>query len=380
MAVIDPRNETVVIRVVYDGAPMAGKSTSLRALGKGLAAGVVSPAEMGGRTLYFDWLDYTGGLFEGRRIRCQVISVPGQATLAPRRRRLLESADVIVFVSDSSPEAFDADRAYLSGLCRVLGNLKGPPVGIVLQANKRDHPAAIPIVKVRSMLDGLEMQIGVIEAVAIDGSGVREAFVFAVRLALDRVRELMRDGQLRTIPPQVDSAQDLLEELQRGEDGSLDLAAVSGLVHTRLTEVQPQSVVSQVLTQALRDNEVFSAPITSAQSPEDDAAEPAPPDQNVASGMIWPPVDGRLILHELAAVRVRLSRSALGDWSGTVNGRWRIHSPAQAVFRELEHGRTALVQSARIHAARAGGKSIDRCVVLAADGRGKFRVWQIARI
>lgn len=380
MAVIDPRNDTVVIRVVYDGAPMAGKSTSLRSLGKGLAATVVSPAEMGGRTLYFDWLDYTGGLFEGRRIRCQVISVPGQATLAPRRRRLLESADVIVFVSDTSPGAFEADRAYLSGLCRVLGHLSGPPVGIVLQANKRDHPAAIPIDKVRSMLDGLELQVGVVESVATDGSGVREAFVFAVRLALDRVRELTREGQLRTTQPQVDSAQDLLEELQRSEDGSMDLAAVSGLVHTRLTEVQSQSVVSEVLAQASRDNEAFSAPIASGQPPQDDAAEPATPDPSVASGMIWPPVDGRVILHELAAVRVQLSRSALGDWSGTVNGRWRIHSPAQAVFRELEHGRTALVQSARIHAARAGGRPVDRCVVLAADGRGKFRVWQIARI
>ena len=380
MAVIDPRNETVVIRVVYDGAPMAGKTTSLRALGNGLSAGVVSPAEMGGRTLYFDWLDYTGGLFEGRRIRCQVISVPGQATLAPRRRRLLESADVIVFVSDSSPEAFEADRAYLSGLCGVLGHLSGPPVGIVLQANKRDHPAAMPIDKVRSMLAALGMQVGVVESVATDGSGVREAFVFAVRLALDRVRELMREGQLQTIQPQIDSAQDLLEQLQRGEDGSLDLAAVSGLVHTRLTDVQSPSVVSQVLAEALRDNDVLSVPIVSAQPSDEDAAEPAAPDQSVASGMIWPPVDGRLILHELAAVRVQLRRSALGDWSGIVNGRWRIHSPAQAVFRELEHGRTALVQSARIHAARAGGRPIDRCVVLAADGRGKFRVWQIARI
>ena len=160
----------------------------------------------------------------------------------------------------------------------------------------------------------------------------------------------------------------------------MDLAAVSGLVHTRLTEVQSQSVVSEVLAQASRDNEAFSAPIASGQPPQDDAAEPATPDPSVASGMIWPPVDGRVILHELAAVRVQLSRSALGDWSGTVNGRWRIHSPAQAVFRELEHGRTALVQSARIHAARAGGRPVDRCVVLAADGRGKFRVWQIARI
>jgi GTPase SAR1 family protein len=102
MAVLDPRNDTVVIRVVYDGAPMAGKSTSVGALGRGLGSNVYSPGEVSGRTLYFDWLDYTGGLFEGRRIRCQIISVPGQATLAPRRRRLLESADAIVFVGDSS--------------------------------------------------------------------------------------------------------------------------------------------------------------------------------------------------------------------------------------------------------------------------------------
>jgi hypothetical protein len=111
----------VVIRIVYDGAPMAGKSTSVRALGRGLGGEVVTPAEVSGRTLYFDWLDYTGGLFEGRRIRCQIISVPGQATLAPRRRRLLESADVIVFVGDSTPAGFAADRSYLNGVQLGVG-------------------------------------------------------------------------------------------------------------------------------------------------------------------------------------------------------------------------------------------------------------------
>ena len=66
MAIVDSRSDSVVIRVVYDGAPMAGKSTSVRALGRGLGGEVSSPAEVSGRTLYFDWLDYTGGLFEGR--------------------------------------------------------------------------------------------------------------------------------------------------------------------------------------------------------------------------------------------------------------------------------------------------------------------------
>ena len=93
MAILDASNNAVVIRVVYDGAPFAGKTTSVGALGRGLGAAVHSPAEINGRTLYFDWLDYTGGLFEGHRIRCQIVSAPGQASLASRRRRLLESAD-----------------------------------------------------------------------------------------------------------------------------------------------------------------------------------------------------------------------------------------------------------------------------------------------
>src|SRR5262245_19461841 len=105
MAVLSLSKDALVIRVVYDGPPMAGKTTSVRSLAGKLGSDVKAPEEVECRTLYFDWLDYTGGLFEGRRIRCQIVSAPGQATLASRRRRLLETADVVVFVSDSTSEA-----------------------------------------------------------------------------------------------------------------------------------------------------------------------------------------------------------------------------------------------------------------------------------
>jgi len=377
MAVLDPRSDAVVIRIVYDGAPMAGKSTSVGALGKGLGSSVLTPAEVGGRTLYFDWLDYTGGLFEGHRIRCQIISVPGQATLAPRRRRLLESADAIVFVGDSSPAGFSADRGYLGGLCRVLEQLPGPPVGVVLQANKRDHTHAVPIEKVRSMLDELGMRIGVVESVATDGTGIRQGFVFAVRLALDRVRELMRTGQLHSARPEVDTAEELLDQLKRTEDGRMDYASTAGLVHTRVSDVRPQSIVSEALDQAVHDNDTT---VISTQSCGGDGYVPAPPDEHVASGMVWPPVGGRTVLQELAQAGIQLRRSAQGDWSGAVNGRWRIQSAASEVYEALEEGRTVLVQSARVHAASTGERSADRCVVLAGDGHGRYRLWQIARI
>ena len=378
MAVLDPRSDVVVLRIVYDGAPLAGKSTSVRALGKSLGTGVVSPGELGGRTLYFDWLDYTGGLFEGHRIRCQIISVPGQTTLAPRRRRLIESADAIVFVADSSPEGFEADRGYLAGLRNVLERLKGPPVGVVLQANKRDLPAAVPILRLRSMLEELGLRVGVIESVATDGTGIREAFVFAVRLALDRVRELMRIGELRTIEPRVSSALELLTELRRGERRPLELDPFPA---------QRPTLASQALVEATQDDMSAPAPLSSnwsAERPSDGAYEPSPPDERVGSGMIWPPVNGRTVLQELGASRVHLSQSPSGDWSGVVNQRWRIHSGASEVFHELEVGRSMLVQCARTLAARfpttANGRAIDRCVVLAADGHGRFRLWQIHRI
>ncbi len=229
MAVLDPRNDTVVIRVVYDGAPMAGKSTSVAALGRGLGSKVYSPAEVSGRTLYFDWLEYTGGQFEGRRIRCQIISVPGQATLAPRRRRLLESADAIVFVGDSSPAGFISDRGYLSGLARVLEQIPGPPVGVVLQANKRDHTHAIPH-RSDPFDDGIN---GVARQRGRIGRQQRRGYPRGVcaccSARVGRVRELMRTKQLPEARPQVDSPQELLDLLKKSEEGSLEYAAEAGL-------------------------------------------------------------------------------------------------------------------------------------------------------
>jgi signal recognition particle receptor subunit beta len=373
MAILDPRSDAVVIRVVYDGAPMAGKTTSVRALGRGLGGEVSSPAEVSGRTLYFDWLDYTGGLFEGRRIRCQIISVPGQATLAPRRRRLLEGADAIVFVGDSTPTGFAADRSYLSGLQAVLERLSGPPVGIVFQANKRDHAEAVPIGTVRTMLADLGLRVGVVESVATESAGIREAFVFAVRLALDRVRDLMRTGELPAARPDVDSAQELLEDLKRAEDGSMDYAALSGLVHTRLAELQPDSMLVKGLAEAVGSDGGTAVRAASA------SFEPATPDDRVASGLVWPPVDGRLVLHELARAEVALTRSSHGDWSAVANGQWRMHSAADEVFAELEQGRATLVQAARTQAS-AREKTASCCIALAADGHGCYRLWRIERM
>src|SRR5262245_57021158 len=109
----------VVVRVVYDGPALAGKTTSVRALARSLGRPVFSGEEAEGRTLHLDWMDYVGGRFEGYSIRCQVVAVPGQPALSSRRVKLLESADAVVFVADSrgpalaeGPKSLEELRAF----------------------------------------------------------------------------------------------------------------------------------------------------------------------------------------------------------------------------------------------------------------------------
>ena len=324
---------------------MAGKTTSLRTLATKLGSPLQTPAEIDGRTVYFDWLDYTGGLFEGRRIRCQIVSVPGQASLASRRRALLETADALVFVSDTTREAITQGRSYLHSARAALSAREGPTVGIVLQANKRDHAHAVPLGELRTALDAPDEKVAIIESVATDGSGTREAFVFAVRLALDRVRELMRCSLLETAQPPIDSAGDLLQDFERREGGKLDLAELSGLPHTRLAS---DSV----------------------------SASPDLPRPDLPGGMIWPPVEGRLILHEATLNEPSLRQETNGDWCGVGANGWLIQSPAHAEFRSLSAARSAMLEWARAHSAHSAILGGRRCIALSEQGGESYRLWQ----
>ncbi|MBB6093324.1 signal recognition particle receptor subunit beta [Povalibacter uvarum] len=375
MAVIDPRDDSIVIRIVYDGAPMAGKTTSVGTLGRGLGAGVYTPADVQGRTLYFDWLDYTGGLFEGRRIRCQIVTVPGQATLAPRRRLLLESADVVVFVGDSTPDGVAADTTYLDQLQALLRQRTGPPVGIVMQANKRDLQDAVPLDRLREMLDGLGLRVAILESVATEGTGIRETFVFAVRLALDRIRELIRTDELPTMRPSADSGLELLAQMRSDNDAELDRAIAESLGQTAIHALAEESIASIALREAMQ----AEAPVIALASGSSPNPVPAPPDATVASGLVWPPVDGRMMLHEVSAEPPRIQRADNGDWAGVTPRQWRFHSHESGTFDSLEAGRTALVNWARTHTACNGTLSTDRCITLARDN-DRFRLWQIVKL
>jgi signal recognition particle receptor subunit beta len=366
VAYLDREREVIVIRVVYDGPPEAGKTTSLRALAGSLGQRLESPAEEYGRTLFFDWMDYTAGRFEGYQIRCQIVSVPGQRELTPRRFRLVKDADVVVFVGDSAQARVVESLEYLRDVSRFLNRTATPPVGIIFQANKRDLPSAIPIDELRKLVHSGGNNIGVVESVAADGTGIRETFVFAVRLALDRVREQLQTHTLAVAKPEIDSSDALMEHLRSRESTHFDDTVAA---HPLLRQVLAENADSVVASAPWHDVSVASA----------DEERPLSPDPSAPSGSIWPPVEGRMILAEAASMRMTTHRLRSGGWTAGLGHGWRIFSGADTVFADLEAGRETLVRVARLHVACKPLLSVHRCIVLASTGQGTWRLWQIVR-
>lgn len=374
MPIVDKERGVLVVRVVYDGPPMSGKTTTLRALAKGLGVAISSPEERDGRTLFFDWVEYVGGIFEGRKIRCQIVSVPGQKELSNRRRKLLEAADAVVMVADTRAAAIDDAYALLGDLLQ-WSRAQEPPVGVVIQANKRDAPDSVPRAQIHERFAQIA-PLALIDTVATTGEGVREAFVFAVRLALDRVRTLASARRLREGSPDVDGAAELLNSLKPLSVAPLAFASANDgdPPRTREPPVDPVAIEFEHLVPGARTNGSF------APADHDNGTERVfVPDPLMPGGFIWPPVDGRMLLHEVAQLVRTPVLTPCGDWWAAGEG-WRFHSAASSLFQSADSGRQELIEWARLHVANVHRLSPGRTVILADAGGGRFRLWQLVRV
>lgn len=355
---MDSLSDALVVRMVYDGPPRAGKTTSLRSLAGSLAQPHRASEEAEGRTLFFDWLEYTGGNFEGRPIRCQILSVPGQPELAHRREMLLASADAVIFVADSTESAMPETLESLRNLRSFLASRPEPRPGLVVQANKRDQPDALPLVEYRDRLavDGM----AVLESVATEGAGIREAFVLAVRLALDRVRERLASGSPAVDLIHAETPENLLARLKAAEAGGASSSPPPAAVLLR-----------SVLAEADTRRTPSSAPLTDAP-----AGPPLLPASDVPSGRVWPPITGRLLLHEAGTQGAELRRQPDGSWRAQVHG-WFFHSAPEHHFQDLDAGQQELLRWARLCRGAVERSTPKRCIVLADTGQGSWRLWQL---
>src|SRR5262245_21248370 len=194
MPLVDRRTNSVVLRIVYDGPPDAGKATNLERLCERQSLSRRATPHIRGveRMQFFDWLDVTGRAVGSHRVRCQLVTLPRQIELVQRRRHILDSADAVVFVADSRTcAALETDIA-LRSLSRGLGTR--PDVPLVLQANKQDLSKARTPRDLHAAL-GLATRVPAVGAQATRGAGVLETFLLAVQLAVDHVRALLVAGE-----------------------------------------------------------------------------------------------------------------------------------------------------------------------------------------
>jgi signal recognition particle receptor subunit beta len=180
-------------KIVYYGPGLGGKTTNIqwihdktRTDSKGK---LISLATETDRTLFFDFLPIELGTIRGFRTRFHLYTVPGQVFYDASRKLILKGVDGVVFVADSQEMRRDANIDSVENLRHNLKengyDLTSMPY--VLQFNKRDLPAVMPV---DEMLSELKLRDEpTFEAVATRGDGVFDTLKSIIKLVLADLRK-----------------------------------------------------------------------------------------------------------------------------------------------------------------------------------------------
>jgi len=180
-------------KIVYYGPGLGGKTTNIqwihdktRTDSKGK---LISLATETDRTLFFDFLPIELGTIRGFRTRFHLYTVPGQVFYDASRKLILKGVDGVVFVADSQEMRRDANIDSVENLRHNLKengyDLDAMPY--VLQYNKRDLPAVMPVDEMHSELKFREEPT--FEAVATRGDGVFDTLKSIIKLVLADLRK-----------------------------------------------------------------------------------------------------------------------------------------------------------------------------------------------
>jgi signal recognition particle receptor subunit beta len=239
MASFDSERKCHDVRIVYDGPGFAGKTTNLKRVHEIIPPSrrseIVTPAELKGRTMFFDWLEIEGPSHGGIGLRFQLITVPGQIERNYRRRPLVAMADVVVFVCDSSPQAIpDTQRTF----ARLRASIKRrtEPVSLIVQANKQDVEGALTPSALRRKLR-LDSSVRMLPANAAKGDGVRDTLNEAMRVG---VRSL-KGGEVTPLIAEFANADNLFDHVLTFEDAPHDGPLDVEELNVRIEDVDAES-------------------------------------------------------------------------------------------------------------------------------------------
>jgi len=185
------------LKVVYYGPALSGKTTNIEQIYAKVnpkrRGELVSLKTQGDRTLYFDFLQIELGKINGLTPKIHLYTVPGQAYYEASRRLVLKGADGVVFVADSAPKRFKANRIAWRDLHVHLKSfdLSIDSLPVIVQFNKRDLDNAVPIPLLNKGLR-LNGKCPTFNAIAAEGEGVFDTLKTTIGKVVKRVHQEMK--------------------------------------------------------------------------------------------------------------------------------------------------------------------------------------------
>lgn len=149
MALVDLEAREIHVKVVYFGPELSGKTTTLRAIAAGIPpdtrGNFLSIASESARTIFSDSLPIDFGERFGLRLLWHLYTVPGQPRSAGPREAVLQGADGVVFVADTTPLRQAENLASFAELEVLIGKQgkRLQDIGFVVQGNKSDLPDSV---------------------------------------------------------------------------------------------------------------------------------------------------------------------------------------------------------------------------------------------
>jgi signal recognition particle receptor subunit beta len=184
MVQINMAAREIVLKIVYYGPALSGKTTNLQQLHAMLdpetRGKMVTLDTKDDRTLYFDFLPIEFGTSTGFAVKLKVFTVPGQVMHKSTRKVVLAGADAVAFIADSQRASSSANAySYRDMEANLKSNgLDFDALPKVIQFNKRDLPDIKPLAEIRKAWG----DIPTFPAVATKGEGVLETFRELLRL------------------------------------------------------------------------------------------------------------------------------------------------------------------------------------------------------
>lgn len=192
MPLILHAQQEIILKVVYYGPGLGGKTTNLQTIHenshparRGKLISVMTESE---RTLFLDFLPMDLGRFRGYSVRMHLCSVPGQIAQDTSRQLVLKNVDGLVLVVDSQAARLDANHYSVRNLdynLRLQG-LDPDRLPLAVQYNKRDLPNILSVESLREQL-GVPAGVPEHEACARTGDGVFETVKSVVRACLREI-------------------------------------------------------------------------------------------------------------------------------------------------------------------------------------------------